>query len=155
MEIRSAYSPHKRVVFDQSIPDPITGELETSMTKQSFAEESEINNILAKYEKTGVIDHVKNHGGYAEMPAGLEYQEALQLTIDAQLSFDDLPAKTRREFNNDPFEFLSFVENPDNIERMAELGLLEDAPETGETEGEQPAVPPAEDAPAAGDAPAA
>ena len=82
MELRSAYSPRLRVAFDQSIPDPITGEIQTSRTKQSFADESEINKILAKYEKTGLITHVKDHGGYQEMPAGLEYHKALQLTVE-------------------------------------------------------------------------
>lgn len=125
MDFRSAYTASLRVPFDQTIPDPITGEIQVSMTKQSFADESEINNIMAKYEKTGLIEHVKNHGGYSDMPAPLDYQEALQLTIDAQLSFDELPAQVRREFNNNPFDFLAFVENPANVERMAELGLLE------------------------------
>lgn len=149
MEIRSAYSPHVRVSFDQSIPDPITGELQVSMTKQSFAEESEINKILAKYEKTGVIDHVKQHGGYEDMPAGLEYQTALQMTIDAQIAFDELPAQVRREFDNDAFKFLTFVEDPSNVERMGELGLLAKKPEPAPAEAKPPAEPPAEVAPEA------
>lgn len=130
MEFNTAYSPRVRVPFDQSIPDPVTGELQVSMTKQSFADESEINKIMAKYEKTGLIDHVRNHSGYSDMPQPLDYQEALQLTIEAQLSFDALPANVRREFDNDPFKFLTFVEDPDNVERMAELGLLEPVVET-------------------------
>ncbi len=124
MIIRSAYSGSVHVVIDQSIPDPITGEVETSLTKQEFLEESEINNILAKYEKTGLIDHVKQHSGYADMPSGLDFQMASQMTIEAQIAFDELPAAVRREFNNDPFEFLEFVADPDNVERMGELGLL-------------------------------
>jgi len=134
MKFSTAYSEKNRVQFDQSIPDPITGELQTSRTKQSFAEESEINNILARYEKTGVIEHVKNHGGYADMPSGLDYHEALQMTIDAQTAFEDLPAQIRREFDNDPYKFLEFVENSDNVERMAELGLIELDPDTSEAE---------------------
>lgn len=132
MEFRTAYGPKVVDDFDQSIPDPVTGEVQTSRTKQSFAQESEINNIMAKYEKTGVIEHVKAHSGYADMPSGLDYQSALQMTLDAQMSFNELPANIRREFNNDPFEFLAFVEDPDNVERMAELGLIvlpEDVPE--------------------------
>jgi len=137
MEIRSAYSSKPRVQFDQSIPDPITGEVQTSMTKQSFAGESQINNIMAKYEKTGVIDHVKNHGGYVEMPSGVDYHDALNLSLDAQAAFDELPAKIRKEFDNDPETFLTFVDNPANVERMAELGLIEPAaPVVSKTEAE-------------------
>ena len=144
MKFASAYTGHIRHSFDQSIPDPITGEVQVSMTKQSFAQESEINNIMARYEKTGVIDHVKNHGGYANMPTDMEYQDAMQLTIDAQVAFDDLPAKIRREFDNDPFKFLTFVENPENVERMAELGLLEEVPDDSATEA-NPAIGAAEE----------
>lgn len=140
MEIRSAYSPHKSHDFDQSIPDPITGEIQVSMTKQSFADETNINNILDKYKKTGLIEHVKNHGGYSEMPDPIEYQQAVQMSIDAQLAFDDLPAHVRREFDNDPFTFLSFIEDPDNVERMAELGLIE-APDVEETPPEAKPLP--------------
>lgn len=145
-EIRTAYT-RTRVPFDQSIPDPITGEIQTSRTKQSFAEETDINYILARYIKTGVIDHVKDHSGYADFPAPMEYQEAMQLTIDAQLAFDELPAATRREFDNDPFKFLAFVEDPENVERMAELGLitpLEDEPASGAT-AEAAETPPTEE----------
>ncbi len=154
MEFITAYGPKNRVRFDQSIMDPITGELQTSRTKQSFAQESEINNIMAKYEKTGVIDHVKEHGGYAEMPAGLEYQDALQLTIDAQLAFDGLPAKTRKEFGNDAFQFLAFVEDPENVERMAELGLIGLPDDEVSAEGDPALEAAVEPAPGAGDPPA-
>lgn len=129
MVFATAYGPHLRVKFDQSIPDPITGELQVSMTKQSFADESQINKIMAKYEKTGLIEHVKDHSGYTNMPPPMEYQDALNLTIEAQSSFDDLPANIRREFGNDPYQFLAFVEDPENVDRMAELGLLGDLPD--------------------------
>lgn len=152
MEFITAYGPKNRSDLDQSIPDPITGELQVSRTKQSFAEESQINLIMAKYEKTGLITHVKNHAGYANMPDGLEYQEALQLTIDAQLAFDELPAKVRREFDNDPFTFLAFVENPENVERMGELGLLEPVVDTTPPVADPASEAAVEPAPGADDA---
>ncbi len=148
VEIRTAYKIYSRVQLDQHTPDPITGEIQVSMTKQSFAQESEINNIMAKYEKTGVIDHVKNNAFYADMPAGLEYQMALQMTIDAEVAFNSLPANVRREFDNDPFKFLEFVEDPDNVERMAELGLIT-PPEPEIPPKADPGGPPDPAAPAA------
>ncbi|AGT39929.1 portal protein [Marine gokushovirus] len=136
IEFRSAYSPRLRVALDQSIPDPKTGEIQVSMTKQEFAQETEINNIMARYEKTGILDHVKEHAGYANFPAPVDYQDALQMTIDAQLAFDALPARTRREFHNDPLEFLSFIEDPDNVDRMRDLGLLNDPVEEASEEAD-------------------
>lgn len=149
-EIRTAYT-RTRVPFDQSIPDPITGEVQTSRTKQSFSDETDINQILARYIKTGVIDHVKDHSGYADFPAPIEYQAAIQLTIDAQLSFDQLPAATRREFDNDPFVFLEFIEDPENVDRMRELGLIEPAEDETPSEANQPPAAAVEPAPGADD----
>lgn len=141
VKIRKPYTRTAHV-FDQSIPDPITGEVQTSRTKQSFADETDINQILARYVKTGVIDHVKEHAGYADFPAPMDYQEAMQMTINAQIAFDQLPAEVRREFDNDPFQFLTFIEDPENVDRMAELGLLEPVPEAPEADPQpEPAQP--------------
>lgn len=97
--------------------------LDETRTVQSEAESCEINNIMAKYEKTGLIDHIKEGGRYEDLPEGVEYQDALNMVIEAQTSFDGLPAHIRKEFDNDPAKFLSFVENPDNIEALTKMGL--------------------------------
>lgn len=97
--------------------------LDETRTVQSEAESCEINNIMRKYERTGLIDHVKENGRYEDLPGEVDFHEAMNLVSEAQQSFDDLPATIRKEFHNSPGEFLSFVENPENVERMAELGL--------------------------------
>lgn len=93
--------------------------------KQSFKAECDINNILSKYKATGIITHVKENGQYIDCPSGLDYQEAQNLVLEANQTFSELPAAVRQEFNNDPSQFLAFVENPENVERMQELGLAE------------------------------
>lgn len=113
------YRPRER----QSISFP-TG----TRVKQSFADDCDINKILAKYKTTGVIDHVTNNGQYVDCPTGLDFHDAQNLIIAAQQTFDELPAHVRKEFGNNPAQFLSFVENPENVERMRELGLT-DPPE--------------------------
>lgn len=114
-----------------------------SRTQQSEAEESNINNIMAKYESTGLITHVKEGGNYENLPEPMEYQEALNRIIEAQTSFEALPAAARKEFGNDPRQFLEFVGNPDNVRRMGELGLLND-PITNPAVNELPPVAAAE-----------
>ena len=64
------------------------------------------------------------------------------------MAFDDLPAKVRREFDNDPFKFLEFVEDPENVERMAELGLVNITGDDAEAEAD---VEDSQDAEAADD----
>ena len=52
------YRPHDRVT------QPVGG---PSRTKQAFKEECDVNNILRKYEKTGLITHVAAYKGRYEI----------------------------------------------------------------------------------------
>lgn len=100
-----------------------------SRAKQSFAEECDINNILKKYAKTDVIDHLnKNPGRYEDLPMGVDYQQALNIAINAKQAFDDLPGTLRAHFDNDAGQFLEFMENPENDQAKVEMGLM-DAPD--------------------------
>ncbi len=114
--MRSAYIKHERV---QVFP------IGKSRTKQSMREESDINIIMARYEKTGLIEHVNKYGGqYADMPDDVEFHSAMNLVTEAQQTFADLPAGMRDRFRNDPEEFLEFLSNPENRDEMVELGFL-------------------------------
>lgn len=99
-----------------------------SMTRQEFAAECDINTLMARYEAGGAISHVNKH-----VPMFLDTTEyptlqgAMDLFRQAAVEFNALPAKVRREFNNDPQEFVDFAVNPDNLPRMREWGLA--APE--------------------------
>lgn len=112
------YKEHKRVSIDFTDTH--------SLAKQSFAAECDINNILKKFEKTGMIEHVKeHHGHYGDFIGAPDYLTAMNAIVEAQEAFDSLPAKVRKRFANDPKEFLEFVQDPDNREEMQKLGLLE------------------------------
>lgn len=96
-----------------------------SRTKQSFKAESDINTIMAKHQKTGLIDHVaKFNGRYEDLPDSFDYQTGLNQIIEAEAAFASLPSSIRNRFANDPKEFLAFVEDPENEEEMVDLGLL-------------------------------
>lgn len=105
-----------------------------SMTKQSFREECQIKNIMKKYEKTGIITHVKNHGArYGDFSSHDDYLTALTSVISAQKMFDELPSAVRKKFKNKPEEFLEFVQDPDNLDEMREMGLAPEAPKEEKT----------------------
>jgi len=114
-----------------------------SRTKQQFAKECDINHIMAKYKKTGFIEHVRsNPGQFVDLPDQVEYHEALNLVLEARSAFDTMPGTVRRRFNDDPREFLAFMEDPANEAEARELGILpppqtvsEDPPEPGEGGG--------------------
>jgi len=120
MEIFSAANLGPRV---QSVPKG------ASRTKQSFREESEIENILARYTKTGVLDHVSRYGGEYGFASSVSFHEAMNVVTKADQMFGDLPAKVRRRFGGDPGDFLEFVQNPENEEELIELGLAVRRPE--------------------------
>ena len=117
MKLHSAYHQHDRIMKMFDLP---------SRAKQSFKEECDINTIMAKYEKTGLIDHnARYRGEYADVTGAIELQEALQIVEDANDAFDSLTAKIRKRFDNSPEKFLTFVTNPENREAIREMGLME------------------------------
>lgn len=124
----SFYRPHKRVQFTGEVLDLKTGELVKlpSMTKQSFKDECDINNILKQYKQTGIVSHINERaaqGMYADLPDPTDFQESLNIVQDAQTAFASLPSKVRTRFNNNPAQFLEFCADPRNAKEMAELGL--------------------------------
>ena len=97
----------------------------TGKAKQSFKAECDINNIMAKYQKTGLLDHVQKHGAEYGFATALDFTDAMFVIAKAETMFNELPSSTRTRFDNDAAKFLDFVQNPDNLDEMQELGLAE------------------------------
>lgn len=113
-----------------------------SRTKQEFREESNINNIMAKYEKHGVITHIKTgEPVYGDFSGLTDYQTSLNTVMAAQDVFDSLPAKLRKRFSNDPAEMVRFVEDPANADELVELGMAKKPAKTKVDAAEQQSKP--------------
>ncbi len=93
-------------------------------TKQAFAEETDINWIMRKYDKTGLVDHLAKHGGEYGFASSITLHEAMNVVARAEAMFADLPASARSRFEGDPGAFLDFVQNPENQAEMLKLGLM-------------------------------
>lgn len=97
-----------------------------SLTQQHFAPEADVRNIIKQYDKTGLIANVQKgvarYGDYSEVN---EYREALDLVNEANATFAELPAELREMFQNNAGTFLEFATNPQNNDKMIELGLKE------------------------------
>lgn len=118
--IRSAYVEHDKVVALEGGP---------SLTRQEFAEECDINTLMAKYETTGFPAHmIRQNGQYLDVSDVPDLQRAMKVLADAEQAFMTLPARTRFEFNNDPERFVAFAQDPANIEQMRAWGLAEPVP---------------------------
>ena len=111
------YRPHERLTLD-------TGE--NSRTRQSFRDETDINTIMAKYARTGLLEHVNEHqgqyGDFTKVPE--DYHDACNQVLAAEQMFQTIPAGIRARFNNDPGAFLDFADDPANEDEMRSLGLL-------------------------------
>lgn len=100
-----------------------------SMTKQAFAAECDINNIMKRFEKDGILNHFNTfRGDYGDFTNCPDYHEAQNKIILADSMFLTLPAKVRDRFQNNPGAFLEFVSDPKNKDEMKSLGLLRDLP---------------------------
>lgn len=95
------------------------------LTEQAHQKETDINHIISKYDKTGLIDHVsKFEGSFGDL-TGDDFKTMMDKVTNANSMFEQLPASIRKEFNNNPEHLLRFMENPDNRQRAIELGLID------------------------------
>lgn len=143
----NAFPELRGIKLDQR--DPLRRQLlgfDEGRTKQQFKDECDINNIMKKYERNLLLDHVNRFNGqYADVTGDVDYQTALNTIISAEEAFFSIPAKIRARFENDPQRFLEFVSDPSNREELGKMGLLKKAvaqpgskprePGTGESPG--------------------
>jgi len=119
-------------------------------TKQAMAKDCDINLIMAKYVKTGVIDHGRKYSGDYGYADSVDFHGAMNIVAKGDSMFADLPAVVRGRFNNDTALFLDFVQDEANAEEMVELGLASPS-EPEVPEGALPPIvtpePPAGDLP--------
>jgi len=99
-----------------------------SRTVQSAAPESDINNIMRKYQKTGLLPQIQNGMKFGDFTSVNDFHSAQQRIAFAQETFDALPAYLRKRFNNSPQDFVGFVTNPKNQKELVDLGLATATP---------------------------
>jgi len=132
--IKTAHGPKTR----QSIT--FTG---PGRTKQSHKNETDINQIMARFAKTGTIEFVNTQKPQFGDASGIEFQTAMQTVAKANEMFDALPSKIRERFNNNAQELLIFLETEENRTEAVFLGLLkEPEPVAQETKKEEPVKAP-------------
>jgi phage internal scaffolding protein len=111
-----------------------------SRTKQEFKDECDINNIVKRYKKTGVITHYKNTNGvYGDFSNPVDYQTALNSIMEANDMFMELNAELRKKFDNDPKKLIEFINDEKNRDEAIKLGIIEKPPVSEGNQGELPA----------------
>jgi phage internal scaffolding protein len=102
--------------------------LDDSLTQQQFKEEADINTIVNRFLKTGVLPTPNTFPQYVDFEGVFDYQSAMNLVRAADESFMRMDAKLRSRFNNSPQEFLEFFANPENAQEAIRLGLAVSQP---------------------------
>ena len=94
-----------------------------SLTQQQFKDEADINTIVDRFMKSGVMPNPVNMPQYVDYEGVFDFQSAMNAVRQADENFMRMDAKVRARFNNSPQEFLEFFANPENTQEAIRLGL--------------------------------
>lgn len=103
-------------------------------TEQHHKAECDVNRIIKKYDKTGLISHISRFEAKFGDLRGVDFKNAMDLVTRASSDFNDLPSDIRKRFSNSPENFLTFMEDSGNREEAISLGLIR-GDWTDETDG--------------------
>lgn len=94
--------------------------------QQHKKKQCDINKIIAKYKKTGVLGDPshKRKPIFADCTLYGDYHAMLNTVTNANRAFMSLPADLRKKFNHDPAQAYDFVSKPENLKEACDLGLL-------------------------------
>lgn len=122
IKTRYTHKTDKGTLFPKDNPKAV------SRTQQHFLKETNINSIMAKFKKSGLLTNpltqstiMPQFGDFTNIS---DYQTLQNKLASINSYFENLPAETRREFDNDPQKLMQFVSNPENKEKAIKLGLL-------------------------------
>lgn len=117
-----SFTPHKRnrVVLDCG---------DVQLTKQSFKDECDINNIIRRYEVSGELPVRFGAPQYGVAP-DLDLKASVDILGAFRQEFEDLPDHVQNMFSNDPFIFAQFLEqydeNPEQFYTSNDVNKSED-----------------------------
>lgn len=128
MKFISAYDKHDALSVSTGLEC-----LDASLTQQQFKDESDINNIVDRFMKTGHLPDPVSMPQYVDYEGVFDFQSAMNVVRQADENFMRMDAKVRARFHNSPQEFLEFFADPANVEEAVRLGLAVPQPVTKET----------------------
>lgn len=121
-----------------------------TLAQQQFKDECDINVLMGRYLETGEMPQLDSALSYGDFTGVYDFQTAMNAVRTAQGLFEQMPARIKNRFANDPQRLLEFLNDPENLEEAQFLGLIsktpsEPAPATptaGIPQGTQPAPAP-------------
>lgn len=108
--------------------DPVPPEVHETggkeLTQQSMKEETDINTIVRQFMKTGNLGQPGTRQPMFGDFSADTYHDMVNKIADAELAFATLPSRVRDRFQNDPYQVIRFLDNPDNLKEAIKLGLV-------------------------------
>lgn len=101
-----------------------------SLTSQAPTDEVDINKIMARVAKGQTVLTAAGEPFYGDVSDLGGLQDALIKVQEAEDLFMQYPAQLRERFENDPVQFVEFLEDPKNHDEAVKLGLALPKPET-------------------------
>lgn len=128
-------------IFTAYDPPPSVGteNKEESLTRQSEADQADINKILKRFETTGVLPIDQRTPQFIDVSTAPDYRTALDRINVINEAFMQMPADTRAKFDNDPAILLDALGDPARAAELQELGIL---PKPAAKDAPPPAPPP-------------
>lgn len=102
-----------------------------TLTEQHTAHLSDLNYLIEKFKPDELSAYLAARSQYRHEILGHDfsiepnYQEAQNMIYASKKAFLDLPDDIRTHFKNH-LEFLKFIDNPDNKEKMIKMGILKE-----------------------------
>lgn len=101
---------------------------EPSMVQKEHADELEINNVMARYVKTGFLPLKNIAPMFGDFSIPVDFEAAQDKILKARQMFIDLPYDVRDEFRTAE-ELIKAFQSPKGRARLERLGVLEKAPD--------------------------
>lgn len=109
----------------------LTFDVNDGMTEQHHAEDADINNIMKRYRNTGLVPVNPNIplavGDFSEID---NYESAMNKIAEANSMFEQLPAHIRKAYDNNPALLLAAIDDPNQKQKLTDLGVFEKSPAT-------------------------
>lgn len=116
---------------------------EPSKTDQQWKKSCDVNEIVTKYKRTGQLSHVRSQQPvYQDVSQITDLLTSLTQVQKAKDAFLTVPAELRKKLDNDPVNFIEYLNNPDNDVEAQKYGLkTKPVPEPGGASDPKPTEP--------------
>lgn len=104
-----------------------------SLTKQSFQEDCDVNVIVERFLRGGVLPE-NMPLQFGDVSGSMDFQSAMNMIADGNTAFESIDPAIRAHFDNNQHKLMGFVDsvhegNPASLHVARSLGMLPPLPE--------------------------